>query len=170
MKKVLMADDEDDIIHFTQKYLKRYNIDVTTAENVPSMTDSSSMTLGTDARLIYTLGHAVFDFVEEQWGKDDIRQFLLRFRQSPSGRVATVYDQAFGMTQAEFDSAFVQYLRARFGIQSTPSRGQPQGVTPLPPAGSAALMRNIELRFPTQGGRPYEKPCPTSLNLNYEST
>ena len=126
--------------------------DVTAAENVPSMTDSSSMTLVADARLIYTLGHAVFDFVEEQWGKDDIRQFLLRFRQSPSGRVATVYDQAFGMTQAEFDSAFVQYLTARFGIQSTPSRGQPQGVTPLPPAGSAALMRNIELRFPTQGG------------------
>ena len=65
-------------------------------------------------RLIYNLGHAVFEFIEAKWGKEGIRQFLFALRKSVIGGGEDAYEEAFQMKPDEFDQAFERYLKERF--------------------------------------------------------
>ena len=115
---------------------------VVASDRVPSMNEYGDYGQFENPRTTYALGHAVFDFVEEQWGKEAIRQYLVGFGPSSFGTSGSVYQQAFGVTPDEFDESFERYLRTRFTPQS------------LPPVGSPALARSIEFSFPTQDGQP----------------
>ncbi len=64
-------------------------------------------------RVVYALGHAAFDFVEAEWGREAVTAFLRAFG-TAGERAAGPYRDAFGLTPAEFDAAFADYLRARF--------------------------------------------------------
>ena len=64
-------------------------------------------------RVMYVLGHAAFDFVEAEWGREAITAFMRAFGTAGEG-AAGPYQDVLGLTPAVFDAAFADYLRARF--------------------------------------------------------
>jgi hypothetical protein len=89
--------------------------DAAVADVVPKMTQTEAYGNTNNPRLVpYNLGHAVFEFIEERWGKEGIRQFLFALRKSVIGGGEDAYEEAFKMTPDEFDAAFDRYLKERF--------------------------------------------------------
>jgi hypothetical protein len=66
-----------------------------------------------DPRLVHSLGHAAFEFVESRGGKDGVRRFLFALRQAAMTG-SDPYPAALQMTRAQFEEAFRRYLEARF--------------------------------------------------------
>ncbi len=67
-----------------------------------------------NARVVYNLGHAAFEFIEERWGKEGVRQFLFSLRKTVIGGGGDIYEDAFDLSADEFDDAFESYIRDRF--------------------------------------------------------
>src|SRR5881628_2665219 len=88
--------------------------DAAVADIVPKMTELEGYGGGGPSRLIYNLGHAVFEFIEAKWGKEGIRQFLFSLRKSVIGGGEDAYEEALRMKKDEFDQAFERYLKDRF--------------------------------------------------------
>jgi hypothetical protein len=59
--------------------------DAAVADTVPKMTELEGYGNSSNPRLIYNLGHAVFEFIEAKYGKEGIRQFLFALRKSVIG-------------------------------------------------------------------------------------
>jgi hypothetical protein len=88
--------------------------DAAVADIVPKMTELEGYGNSSNPRLIYNLGHAVFEFIEARYGKEGIRQFLFALRKSVIGGGEDAYEEAFRMKPDEFDQAFERYLKDRF--------------------------------------------------------
>ena len=88
--------------------------DAAVADIVPKMTELEGYGGFGNPRLIYNLGHAVFEFVESRWGKEGIRQFLFALRKSVIGGGEDAYEEALRLTPEEFDQQFEKYLKDRF--------------------------------------------------------
>src|SRR5581483_10291760 len=67
-----------------------------------------------NVRLIYNLGHAVFEFIEAKYGKEGIRQFMFALRKSVIGGGEDAYEEALKLKKEEFDESFERYLKDRF--------------------------------------------------------
>ncbi len=88
--------------------------DLVVTNRLPKVT---SLTGSLDARslgMTANVGHAVFDFIEADYGKPAVWQFLLGVRRSVVDGAADVYQTAFNRSPEEFDAAFAEYLRRRF--------------------------------------------------------
>jgi hypothetical protein len=88
--------------------------DAAVADVVPKMSQLQGYGGGNSPRLIYNLGHAVFEFIEAKWGKEGIRGFIFALRKSVIGGGEDAYEEAFQMRPVEFDQAFDRYLKDRF--------------------------------------------------------
>ena len=88
--------------------------DAAVADIVPKMTELEGYGNGNNPRLIYNLGHAVFEFIEAKFGKEGIRQYLFALRKSVIGGGEDAYEEALKMKKDEFDQAFERYLKDRF--------------------------------------------------------
>jgi hypothetical protein len=88
--------------------------DAAVADIVPKMTDLEGYGGFTNPRLIYNLGHAVFEFIESKWGKEGLRQYLFSLRKSVIGGGEDAYEEAFKLKPEEFDQQFEKYLKDRF--------------------------------------------------------
>src|SRR3954447_9770659 len=89
--------------------------DAAVADIVPKMTELEGYGGGGGpSRLIYNLGHAVFEFIEAKFGKEGIRQFLFALRKSVIGGGEDAYEEALRMKADEFDRALERYLKERF--------------------------------------------------------
>ena len=88
--------------------------DAAVADIVPKMSDLQGYGNSSNPRLIYNLGHAVFEFIEARFGKEGIRQFLFALRKSVIGGGEDAYEEALKMKPDEFDQAFERYLKERF--------------------------------------------------------
>ena len=88
--------------------------DAAVSDIIPRMTELEGYTTTGSIRLVYNLGHAVFEFMEERWGKEGIRQYLFSLRRSVIGGGEDAYMEAFRLTPEEFDDAFDAYLKDRF--------------------------------------------------------
>ena len=89
--------------------------DAAIADIIPKMTELEGYGGGGGpSRLIYNLGHAVFEFIEAKFGKEGIRQFLFSLRKSVIGGGEDAYEEALRMKKDEFDQNFEQYLKDRF--------------------------------------------------------
>ena len=88
--------------------------DAAVADIIPRMTQLEEYGGGGPSRLIYNLGHAVFEFIEAKFGKEGIRQFLFSLRKSVIGGGEDAYEEALRMNKDEFDQAFDRYLKDRF--------------------------------------------------------
>jgi beta-lactamase regulating signal transducer with metallopeptidase domain len=64
----------------------------------------------------HVVGHAVFEFIEAEYGKPAIWQFLLEVRRSVVDGAADPVQTAFNRSPEELDSAFANYLRRRFSL------------------------------------------------------
>jgi hypothetical protein len=90
--------------------------DLVSADSVPTMT---ALTVSADdrtRRVAADLGHAVFEFIEAEYGKPAVWQFLLEVRRTVVDGSGDLYQSAFNRTPEEFNSAFADYLRRRFGL------------------------------------------------------
>ena len=88
--------------------------DAAVADIVPKMSELEGYTQTGSVRMIYNLGHAVFEFIESRWGKEGIRQYLFSLRKSVIGGGEDAYMEAFRLTPEEFDQEFDKYLKDRF--------------------------------------------------------
>ena len=88
--------------------------DVSVSDSVPSMTDFDGYGGFASARVVYNLGHAVFEFMEDRWGQEGVRQFLLGLRRASIGGGGDVYSESLDLTAEEFDDEFRRYLDDRF--------------------------------------------------------
>jgi hypothetical protein len=65
--------------------------------------------------LTYRYGHAIFDFIQEEFGMEGVRNFLLEFRKVLLARnLEKAIKEAFGWEIQEFDRRFHKYLRAKY--------------------------------------------------------
>ena len=90
--------------------------DVTVADIIPSMTEFEEYGGFASARVVYNLGHSVFEFIESKWGKEGIRAFLFALRKDVIGGGGDVYEEAFQLDDEEFDQEFKNYLEERFKV------------------------------------------------------
>jgi hypothetical protein len=88
--------------------------DAAVADIIPKMTQMEGYGDFGSVRLVYNLGHALYEFIEARWGKDGVRQFLFSLRKSAIGGGTSPYEEAFQMTAREFDQQFEKYLKDRF--------------------------------------------------------
>jgi hypothetical protein len=88
--------------------------DAAVADIVPKMSKLENYGGFNNPRMIYNLGHAVFEFIESRWGKEGLRQYLFSLRKSVIGGGEDAYEEAFKMKADDFDQAFEKYLKDRF--------------------------------------------------------
>jgi hypothetical protein len=88
--------------------------DAAVADIIPKMSRLEGYSDVGGARMIYNLGHAIFEFIESKWGKDGLRQYLFSLRKSVIGGGEDAYEEAFKITAEEFDQQFDKYLKDRF--------------------------------------------------------
>jgi hypothetical protein len=89
--------------------------DAAITDQIPRMSREEDFAYVSNPRLVYNLGHAVFEFIEARYGKEGIRQFLYTFRKNiVGGGLEDIYAQAFRIRPEEFDEAFDKWLKERF--------------------------------------------------------
>ena len=88
--------------------------DAALSDILPRMSEFERYGGFASARVVYNLGHAAFEFIEERWGKEGVRQFLFSLRKTVIGGGGDIYDDAFDITAEEFDDEFESYIRDRF--------------------------------------------------------
>jgi WD40 repeat protein len=89
--------------------------DAAITDQIPRMSREEDFAYVSNPRLVYNLGHAVFEFIEARYGKEGIRQFLYTFRKNiVGGGIEDIYAQAFRIRPEEFDEAFDKWLKERF--------------------------------------------------------
>ncbi len=88
--------------------------DAAIADIVPKMSELEGYGNTGNVRLIYNLGHAVFEFIEAKYGKEGIRQFMFALRKSVIGGGEDAYEEALKLKKEEFDESFERYLKDRF--------------------------------------------------------
>src|SRR5256886_3006895 len=88
--------------------------DAAVADIVPKMSELEGYGNTSNPRLIYNLGHAVFEFIEAKFGKEGIRQYLFSLRKSVIGGGEDAYEEALKMKKDEFGQAIEGHLKDRF--------------------------------------------------------
>jgi hypothetical protein len=62
----------------------------------------------------YRFGHAVFDFVEDRWGKEGFLDFIYEVRNTLGSRVDRAVKRAFKLEPEDFDIEFRRWLRKKY--------------------------------------------------------
>jgi Tol biopolymer transport system component len=119
--------------------------DAAVADVVPKMTELEGYGGGNSPRLIYNLGHALFEFIEAKWGKEGIRGFIFALRKSVIGGGEDAYEEAFRMKPAEFDQAFDRYLKDRFRPFRDKERPADYGMDLAPDAEKTEFMQALSI-------------------------
>ena len=88
--------------------------DAAVTDIVPKMSKLDEYGGFSSPRMIYNLGHAVFEFMEAKWGKEGLRQYLFALRKSVIGGGDNAYQEAFKIDPEDFDQQFEKYLKDRF--------------------------------------------------------
>ncbi len=91
-----------------------YVRDAAVADQVPKMSELQGYGDFGNARTIYNLGHAAFEFIEARWGKEGVRQFVFSLRKSVIGGGENAFREAFDIDADEWDQQFDRYLKERF--------------------------------------------------------
>jgi Tol biopolymer transport system component len=93
--------------------------DAVLSDQVPEIAQS-----GVQGFFAYRFGHAVFDFIEAEWGKDSVRDFIFEFRNQIGGNVERVIRRAFNQSAEDFDIKFRRFLRQRY-LKILTEKGEP---------------------------------------------
>jgi hypothetical protein len=93
--------------------------DAVLSDQVPEITQK-----GIEGFFAYRFGHAVFDFIAAEWGKDAVRDFVFEFRNQVGGKMDKVIKRTFNVTAEDFDIKFRRYLRQRY-LKVLTEKGEP---------------------------------------------
>ncbi len=83
--------------------------DAVVNDNVPPVAEGN-----TSGYFAYRVGHAVFDFIEERWGREGVQDFLYEFRNTLGSRPGRAIQRAFRIDPEDFDLEFRRWLRERY--------------------------------------------------------
>jgi Tol biopolymer transport system component len=87
---------------------KMYLRDAVVNDRIPAVTDNVG------GFFAYRFGHAVFDFIEEQWGKEGVRDFIIETRNTLGGRVGRSLERTFALDPEDFNADFRRWLRRKY--------------------------------------------------------
>jgi Tol biopolymer transport system component len=73
----------------------------------------------------YRFGHAVFRFIQEEWGWDGVRDFIYEYRNTLGSSVDRALKRALNLAPDEFDSRFRTWLRKQY-LPALVAKGEPQ--------------------------------------------
>ncbi|HYR29485.1 MAG TPA: hypothetical protein VEU30_13525, partial [Thermoanaerobaculia bacterium] len=73
----------------------------------------------------YRFGHAVFKYIQQQYGWDGLRDFIYEYRNTLGNNIDRALKRAFNLTPEEFDTRFRTWLRKQY-LPALVSRGEPQ--------------------------------------------
>jgi hypothetical protein len=88
--------------------------DLVMAGTIPKMSAVTGNVDDQSFEVTADLGHVVFEFIEAEYGKPAVWQFLIEVRRSVVDGATDLYERAFNRPPAEFDAAFAEYVRRRF--------------------------------------------------------
>jgi Tol biopolymer transport system component len=88
---------------------KMYLRDAVVNDQIPSVTRTDFAGF-----FAYRFGHAVFDFVEERWGKEGFLDFIYEVRNTLGSRVDRAVKRAFKLEPDDFDVEFRRWLRKKY--------------------------------------------------------
>jgi Tol biopolymer transport system component len=88
---------------------KMYLRDAVVNDRIPSVTRTDF-----GGFFAYRFGHAVFDFIEERWGKEGFLDFLYEVRNTIGSRVDRAVKRAFKLEPEDFDIEFRRWLRKKY--------------------------------------------------------
>ncbi len=88
---------------------KGYLRDAVVNDRIPSVTQGN-----VGGFFAYRFGHAVFDYVEERWGEDGVRDLLAEVRTNLSGRPGRAFERAFQIRPEDLDADFRRWLRRKY--------------------------------------------------------
>lgn len=97
-----VADDEDNLDRMVLR-------DAAVNGNFNSLAAFSGLSF-----LAYRIGHAAFDFIEERYGIEGVRNFLWQYRKNITGSIGAAIERAFELPVVEFDRDFRKYLRRKY--------------------------------------------------------
>jgi Tol biopolymer transport system component len=83
------------------------------------------ITLNPQGYFAYRFGHAVFRYMEEQYGREGVRDFIYEYRNTLGSSVDRALKRAFNVTPDEFDSRFRTWLRKQY-LPALVAKGEPQ--------------------------------------------
>jgi len=83
------------------------------------------ITLNPQGYFAYRFGHAVFDFMQEKYGWDGLRDFIYEYRNTLGNSVDRALKRAFNVTPDEFDTQFRTWLRKQY-LPALVAKGEPQ--------------------------------------------
>jgi len=66
------------------------------------------------SRAPYTIGHAVWDFIAEKYGKSGVRQLWFQIKKSTYLGEEDLFNYAFGISEEVFNENFAKWLREKF--------------------------------------------------------
>jgi WD40-like Beta Propeller Repeat len=72
----------------------------------------------------YRFGHAVFDFIAAEWGKDAVRDFILEYRNQIGSSMERAVKRTFNVSGEDFDIRFRRYLRQKY-LKVLVEKGEP---------------------------------------------
>ncbi len=87
---------------------KMYLRDAVVNDNIPEIGQNPS------GFFAYRYGHAFFDYIEETYGKEGVRAFLLELRSTLGSRVEPAIERAFTEDPEDFSADFRRWLRRKY--------------------------------------------------------
>ncbi len=88
---------------------RMYLRDAVVNDRIPQVTSTN-----VSGFFAYRFGHAVFDFIEEKYGKEAFRDFMIEMRNTIGARVGRAVERTFRMDPEDFDGEFRRWLRKRY--------------------------------------------------------
>ncbi len=117
--------------------------DAALSDSVPKMSEMRSAPMS--GRAPYSLGHAVFEFIEGKWGEEGLRQYLFSLRRSAVGSQTSAYEEAFKLKADDFDDQFDKYLRERFKPFRDKERPNDYGRNLMPKPGTTPFVSVLSI-------------------------
>lgn len=87
---------------------KKYMIDAVVNDNLPSVEAQGG------GFMAYRYGNAVFQFIEERWGKDAVLDLIYEFRNTFGSRIGKAIERTFKMDVEDFDAELRRWARKKY--------------------------------------------------------
>ena len=87
---------------------RKWMVDAVVNDNIPSV-----QALG-GGFFAYRFGHAVFDYIEERWGKEAVLDLIYEFRNTLGSRIGKAIERTFRMDVEDFDAEFRRWARKKY--------------------------------------------------------
>jgi len=99
---------------------KMYLRDAVVNDLIPPVTQASNL----GGFFAYRFGYAVFEFIEERWGKDGLNDFIIETRNTLGARIGRAVERTFQMSPEDFDGEFRRWLRRQY-LPELAATGEP---------------------------------------------